>query len=169
MTARLVPTWIAAIASVAALAACGSSGGGTNRASEDVSTTRVAATTQQLDVQPFVGSWYHHGAELIVYQGGWGTFNWRTYADCGTNPPPCDGSIGNDIIPGGYAVLGLHPPKGPAISGYVFETNDPRVVPVGAVSIRYDEANDMVLVDFSGGSQLSMCGPNARVPAAAEC
>jgi hypothetical protein len=138
-------------------------------ASEAVSTSRVTTTTQELDVGPFAGTWYHHGAELIVYQGGWGTFNWRTYADCGTAPPPCDGLIDNDIVPGGYAVFGLHAPKGPAISGQVFETGDPRVVPIGAVSIRYDQANDMVLVAFSDGSQLAMCGPKARIPAAAQC
>jgi hypothetical protein len=156
---------------VAAAAAflIGRSTGSRAAASEAVSANRMPATTQQLNAGPFVGTWYHHGAELIVYQGGWGTFNWRTYADCGTDPPPCDGLIGNDIIPGGYAVFGLHAPKGPSISGQVFETGDPRVVPVGVVSIRYNEANDMVLVDFSDGSQLSMCGPKAQIPAAAEC
>src|SRR5439155_12253220 len=55
------------------------------------------------DFSAFTGTWYGHGRGVTIGQDGSGTASWRTYRWCTDSPPPCDYSMGNEIISGGQA------------------------------------------------------------------
>jgi len=167
---------VAAAVIVAALVigfTIGRSTASTNRPSSSSSTTAAPVTTSTVtlpgvQVGPFDGVWYHHGFGMTVSEGGYGTFNWRTYTSCGAQPAPCDYNQGNEIIDGGYAVFSLESNGPTSASGHVFETDDARVVPFGPFTVKFHQRDDMVFVSFANG-QLAMCGPKAAPPASEQC
>jgi hypothetical protein len=106
---------------------------------------------------------------MTIAATGYGTFNWRTYRECAVNSPPCDYSLGNEIIDGGYALFGLRSASPTSASGHVFETNDPREVPTGSFTVAFDRPDDMVFVSLANGQELAMCGPKAQPPASNQC
>ena len=136
-------------------------------------TTTVPTTTTiaipGVDVGPFAGTWYHHGIVMDIFTTGDGNFGWRTYTDCGTNAPPCDYSMGNNIIDGGYALFGLTASSPTSASGHVFETNSAQDVPIGTFTVAFDRADDMIFVSLANGQDLAMCGPSARQPTSNQC
>jgi hypothetical protein len=101
---------------------------------------------------------------------GYGTFTWRTYSDCPSDPQPCDYVAHDNIFSGGYAPFALLSSSSlDSASGHVFETLDAREVPLGNLTMRFDGHDDMVFIVFADGQQVATCGPNARYPAAEQC
>lgn len=131
--------------------------------------TTTAPTQGTPDLGAFAGEWYHHDFGMTIDHSGGGTFAWRTFADCGNDPPPCDDLAGHQISPGGYALFVLSPPTGTSVSGRVFESNQAKVVPMGLLNIRLDKPDDMVFVVFADGQHLAVCGPDAKAPAVGQC
>jgi hypothetical protein len=52
-----------------------------------------------------IGTWYHHGIVVTIAADGTGSVDWRTYRTCPAGPPPCDRTVGNEIVSGGHATF----------------------------------------------------------------
>jgi len=85
-----------------------------------------------LQLRPFVASWYWHGSIVQVRSDGTGTASWRIYSWCGDDPtPPCDSTVGNEIIDGGHAVFLLTTVQGVTALGRVVYASYGSKIPVG--------------------------------------
>jgi hypothetical protein len=56
-----------------------------------------------------IGAWYHHGMVVAIRADGSGSADWRTYRACPSSPPPCDETVGNQIMSGGHATFTVRP------------------------------------------------------------
>ena len=158
---------VLALASLAVLAsaACSSSSG-----EMSAPTTAQGTTTSVPSSEPatapagharFVGTWFAHTLRLKFDQSGHGTMTWRTYATCGSQPPPCDTFRGNGIEVGGHATLRIITYKPNAASGRVTSSTDQAHLPVGPFTFRLNPATDTADLSPSPRGKFPLCGPKA--------
>lgn len=110
---------------------------------------------------PFAGSWSHHGIGLRIDSTGSGTADWRTYATCGQDPPPCDTFSGNLITDGGHATLTVTA-AGPTVANVqILDSTDTKNVPLGSTTMTFDFAHRLVYwADWPG---TAFCGADSVI------
>jgi len=114
----------------------------------------------------FAGTWAGHGRQLTIDSTGVGTLTWRTYANCGQDPPPCDTTIGNEIFDGGAATVFLASIGPDNASGRVISSNTPDPFPVGPLTVRLDTATNLLYLSPTPfGQDVALCGPKAAAGA----
>lgn len=108
---------------------------------------------------PFTGGWYHHGIGVSITASGSGTAEWRTYATCGQDPPPCDTFSGNLIIDGGHATFTVTATSPTTATGQVEVTTDAKTAPVGPMTMTLDPAHHLLY--WSDVPATAFCGPQS--------
>lgn len=96
----------------------GAFGSSTAPASAAPSSTAPSSTAVVVTVTPsapatmvssspgiFVGTWTGHARTLVVHADGSARVDYRLYRTCGTDAPPCDRIVGNEIFDGGHVTL----------------------------------------------------------------
>jgi hypothetical protein len=131
-------------------------------------TTTRSSTSTTINVNgvagAFAGTWYRHSTGLTVDPSGYGILDWRIYNDCGSGPPPCDFSAGNNIVDGGHATFRLSATGALLAAGEVEATTDSSTVPIGRFTARLDPSNDLLYLALPLFGALPMCGPDSRQP-----
>jgi hypothetical protein len=172
-------SWLALAAAIllaAGLTACTSSRRPVGGPSAPAPTAAVTATGTDAVPNPpvdkkdragaFAGTWFGHGRTLTIAGTGLGTLSWRTYANCGQDPPPCDTTIGNQIFNGADATVFLTSVGPTSASGRVLTSNTPDSLPVGGLSVRLDSGADLLyLTPNPFGPDAALCGPKAAAGA----
>jgi hypothetical protein len=142
-----------------------------------LTTLTAAAQDQQLAPIPdmYLGTWWHHGAELTISrpdevpEAGSVIAQWRTYTWCEdalaqrVNPPPCDMMLGNFIEDGGIASIALLHPQGQQASnlnGVVTATSDPRTFGKQGDAVAFTMLPGNMLLVGAGGQSTMFCGDN---------
>jgi hypothetical protein len=108
----------------------------------------------------FVGSWSAHSTGLEIDGAGTGTLLWRTYRECGQDPPPCDTFAGSYILSGGHATLRLTITSGTTTAGRILSTTDPVHFPIGPLTARLDLRRHELFLSPSPTGDLPFKGPN---------
>ncbi|GHO82761.1 hypothetical protein [Dictyobacter formicarum] len=63
--------------------------------------TAYMTSSPGAQLQAFTGTWYSHGAALVIQSNGYATYTARAYSWCNTSAaPPCDVIKDNNIISG---------------------------------------------------------------------
>ncbi len=133
----------------------------TKRGPVTPSTTSIVGSGS---LKPFVGYWDHHGFHMVVRADGSGELAWRTYAQCGVDPPPCDLPFEES----GWADFQVTLRSTTTAVAQVGGTTDPRVVPTSGFTIRADPQHDLLLLSL-GPEGTTMCGPTASGPGTVNC
>jgi hypothetical protein len=84
-----------------------------------------------------IGTWYHHGFEVVIGADRSGSADWRVYRMCSTSPPPCDRVVGDTIIDGGRATFTIHarPQSSNAVATMTFSTDPSTLGASGTVQV----------------------------------
>jgi len=157
------PGWLVGLAIVAVVLALGvafSLGRWTFPARPEPAASRAPSSTNlSRQLRPFVGSWYWHGSIVQVHSDGSGIASWRIYSWCGDDPtPPCDSTVGNDIIDGGNAVFLLTRVQGATALGRVVYASYGSKIPVGSLRLELMPKDHLSFPGLGGGP---LCGPRA--------
>lgn len=108
----------------------------------------------------FVGSWFHHGADLVVHSNGRGTYSYRTYVFCSNHVvTDCDKQTKNAIFAGGFSKFSLRRTAGNTARGIV--DNSAYSWQVGTTVTVVARPNDTLVFYQAGTSATIVCGPNA--------
>ena len=134
-----------------------------------VATTTTASSTSTTSnvngvAGAFAGTWGRHSTSLTIDPSGYGILDWRIYNDCGSSPPPCDFSAGNNIVDGGHATFRISATGPLSAAGEVESTTDSSAVPVGRFAARLAPSNDLLYLALPLFGGLPMCGPDSRQP-----
>ena len=119
-----------------------------------------ATGAQKGSARSFMGRWRLHSTVLFIDASGYGILNWRTYATCGQQAPPCDIFSGNDIVDGGFAAFTISA-SGDTASGRVLTSSVPAQVPLGPFTARLDQERDLLQPSFPLFHGSPLCGPRA--------
>jgi hypothetical protein len=123
----------------------------------------IALASHSHDSSPytqFVGRWFQHGGDLVVYRNGYAFYSYRTYVFCsGQVVTACDKQAKNTIFGGGFSALTLHRSVGNKAYGSM--NNSAFSWQVGTAVTLVAMPNDTLVLHEAGTAPIVLCGSKA--------
>lgn len=123
----------------------------------------TALASRSRDSSPytqFVGRWFQHGGDLVVYRNGYAFYSYRTYVFCtGQVVTACDKQTKNTIFGGGFSALTLHRSVGNKAYGSM--NNSAFSWQVGTAVTLVAMPNDTLVLHEVGTAPIVLCGSKA--------
>ncbi|MEV5956856.1 hypothetical protein AB0M11_24340 [Streptomyces sp. NPDC051987] len=110
----------------------------------------------------FVGTWERHTASLDIRPDHSFTITTEDYHQCSSSSTACPAKTPGATVTGTLTRI-----SGTSATGRITRTNNPKRIPVGTVSMRYDKAHDAIVVDGIGdyyGPAEPFCGEYVNPP-----
>lgn len=109
-------------------------------------------------IEPFAQTWVRHGFGLQLNPHARGEAGWRVYRWCSDDPrPPCDATVGSQILSGGHAFLVFFYTEGDEALGVVVDTSDPGLLSLGPVTLTLKPYGMAALEQLDRA--IVVCGP----------